>query len=39
MIIERYGCFGGCITTVGMETIGWYRYEGVVEGEGIGIEV
>ena len=39
MLIERYGCFGGCITTVGMETLGWYRYEGVVEGEGIGLEM
>ena len=24
----RFGCFGGVITTVGMETLGWYRYEG-----------
>ena len=28
LLCERYGCFGGVITTVGMETIGWYRYEG-----------
>jgi len=40
MLIERHGCFGGCITTVGMETLGWYRYEGVVECEtGIGMEM
>lgn len=39
MLIERYGCFGGCITTVGMETLGWYRNEGVVEGDGIGLEM
>ena len=26
MLLERYGCFGGTITTVGMETLGWYRY-------------
>jgi hypothetical protein len=38
MLVERYGCFGGVITTVGMETLGWYRYEGTVEGEGIGLE-
>merc|ERR1719265_2122519 len=25
VIMERYGCFGGVITTVGMETLGWYR--------------
>lgn len=37
--MERYGCFGGAITTVGMETLGWYRYEGTVESEGIGIEM
>ena len=30
MLCERFGCFGGVITTVGMETIAWYRYEGYV---------
>ena len=25
ILCERFGCFGGVITTVGMETIGWYR--------------
>ena len=36
----RFGCFGGVITTVGMETLGWYRYEGcTVDSEGIGKEV
>jgi len=39
IIMERMGCFGGVITTVGMETIGWYRYEGCVESNGIGIEM
>jgi hypothetical protein len=39
VLMERYGCFGGVITTVGMETLGWYRYEGTVESEGIGIEM
>ena len=34
LIIERYGCLGGVITTVGMETIGWYR-EGTIDSEGI----
>ena len=23
MLVERYGCFGGVITTVGMETLAW----------------
>ena len=27
ILMERFGCFGGVITTVGMETIAWYRYE------------
>ena len=30
ILCERFGCFGGVITTVGMETIAWYRYEGCV---------
>lgn len=25
MLIERYGCFGGNLTQVGVEGIGWYR--------------
>ena len=25
MLVEKFGCFGGVITTVGMETLGWYR--------------
>lgn len=39
MLVERFGCFGGVITTVGMETLAWYRYEGTVDVEGIGIEL
>ena len=39
ILMERYGCFGGVITTVGMETLGWYRYEGTVESDGIGMEM
>ncbi len=23
ILMERFGCFGGVITTVGMETLGW----------------
>ena len=38
MLVERFGCFGGVITTVGMETLAWYRYEGTVDVEGLGIE-
>ena len=29
----------GVITTVGMETIGWYRYEGTVDCHGVGREM
>ncbi len=39
VLLERFGCFGGAITTVGMETLAWYRYEGTIESEGIGIEM
>jgi len=38
MIVERYGCFGGAITQVGVESIAWYRYDGTTDVEGIGIE-
>lgn len=39
LIIEKFGCLGGVITTVGMETLGWYRYEGTTDCQGIGIEM
>lgn len=38
MLIDRYGCFGGTISQVGVETIAWYRHAGTVDVEGIGIE-
>ncbi|MCE7985385.1 MAG: FAD-dependent oxidoreductase [Caldilinea sp. CFX5] len=38
MLIERYGCFGGNLTHVGVEGIGWYRRPETVDVEGIGIE-
>jgi hypothetical protein len=38
MLVERYGCFGGAITHVGVNSIAWYRYEGTTDVEGIGIE-
>jgi ribulose 1,5-bisphosphate synthetase/thiazole synthase len=37
-LLDRYGCFGGNLTQVGVEGIGWYRHEATVEGEGIGRE-
>ena len=39
ILLERFGCFGGVITTVGVESIAWYRYEGTVDTEGIGVEM
>jgi FAD dependent oxidoreductase len=39
MLVERYGCFGGAITQVGVEGIAWYRYEGTADVEGVGIEI
>ena len=37
-LMDRYSCFGGVITQVGVESIAWYRREGTVDLEGIGIE-
>lgn len=38
ILVERYGCFGGVISQVGVESIAWYRHEGTTDVEGIGIE-
>ena len=38
MLVERYGCFGGVITQVGVPGMTWYRSPGTVDVEGIGIE-
>ena len=37
-LLERYGCFGGNITQVGVEGFAWYRHEQTVDCEGIGVE-
>jgi hypothetical protein len=37
-LVERYGCFGGNITTVGVEGMAWYRHEATVEANGLGRE-
>ena len=37
-LLDRYGCFGGVITQVGVDTIAWYRHEATVDLEGIGRE-
>ena len=38
MLVDRYGCFGGVISQVGVEGISWYRHESTTDAEGIGIE-
>jgi len=37
-LLERYGCFGGNITQVGVEGFAWYRHPLTVDSEGIGRE-
>lgn len=37
-LLERFGCFGGNITTVGVEGFAWYRHEQTVEAGGVGRE-
>lgn len=37
-LLERFGCFGGNITVVGVEGFAWYRHEATVEANGIGRE-
>lgn len=39
LLLERYGCLGGMITQVGVESIAWYRHEGVIEAGGILLEI
>jgi hypothetical protein len=38
-LVERFGCFGGNITTVGVEGMAWYRHDQTVEADGIGREL
>ena len=37
-LLERFGCFGGNITAVGVEGFAWYRHEKTVDAVGIGNE-
>jgi len=37
-LVERYGCFGGNITAVGVEGFAWYRHEKTIDTEGVGRE-
>ncbi len=37
-LVERFGCYGGNITAVGVEGLAWYRHEQTIEANGIGRE-
>src|SRR4051794_34649588 len=37
-LLERFGCFGGNLTAVGVEGLAWYRHEATIEANGIGRE-
>jgi len=37
-LLDRFGCFGGNITVVGVEGFAWYRHDQTVEADGIGRE-
>ncbi|TYO89552.1 FAD-dependent oxidoreductase [Oceanicella actignis] len=37
-LVERFGCFGGNLTAVGVEGFAWYRHERTQDSEGIGRE-
>jgi len=38
VLLERFGCFGGNITQVGVEGFAWYRHPQTIDSEGIGRE-
>lgn len=39
LLMERFGCFGGMMTTAGVESIAWWRHEKTVESGGIAHEI
>lgn len=38
-LLERFGCFGGNITAVGVESFAWYRHAQTQDSVGIGSEI
>lgn len=38
LLIERFGCFGGMMTTAGVESIAWWRHEHTVDAGGVAKE-
>lgn len=39
LLVERYGCFGGVISQVGVEAIAWFRHENTNEAGGLCTEI
>lgn len=39
VLMERFGCFGGMMTTAGVESIAWWRHENTVESGGLAKEI
>ena len=39
LLLERFGCFGGMMTTAGVESIAWWRHERTVESDGLAKEM
>lgn len=39
LLVERFGCLGGNMTQVGVETFAWYRHENTIDCSGIGTEL
>ncbi len=39
ILVERYGCFGGAISHVGVEAVAWYRHEHTIEAGGLLAEI
>ncbi len=37
-LLERFGCFGGNLTAVGVEGLAWYRHQRTVEAGGLARE-
>ena len=37
-LVEKFGCFGGNITAVGVEGFAWYKHEKTIESGGIVYE-
>ena len=37
-LVEKFGCFGGNITAVGVEGFAWYKHEKTIESAGIAYE-